>query len=100
MTTTAPPAREQTTDSAWLAAFALGLAYAQRPRAELVTELRDAVASQPQLLHAATTRLRHTDVADPDIRHKALDLLNLAAATSFTGTRTSTGDCRPRGCSV
>ena len=36
MTTTAPPAREQTTDSAWLAALALGLAYAQRPRAELV----------------------------------------------------------------
>lgn len=76
---TAPPVHHQAPASAWLAAFALGLAYSQRPRPELIAELRDAADSHTQLLNTAAARLAQIDVAEPTVRHEALELLQLAA---------------------
>lgn len=78
VTTTAEPVHDQAPASAWLAAFALGLAYSQRPRRELLAELRDAAAGRTRLLDAAASRLAQVDVAEPSVRHEALNLLQLA----------------------
>ena len=67
--------------SAWVAAFALGLAYSQRPDHELVCELREATASRPWLLEQARGQLVSRPVAEPDICRDALWLLSLAESS-------------------
>ena len=64
--------------AAWLAAFALGLAYSQRPEAELLCELRAVAADRPWLLGDARRRLVDCQVAEPRICHEAVRLLELA----------------------
>ncbi len=79
MTATAPAVRDEAAGSAWLAAYALGLAYSQRPQTELVADLRDALAGGGGPLESARTRLAQAAVAEPSVRHEALELLELAA---------------------
>jgi hypothetical protein len=69
--------------SAWLAAFALGLAYSRRPEHELVCELREVTASQPWLLGEARGRLASRTVTEPDVCRDAVRLLARAEASSL-----------------
>ena len=70
------------TGSAWLAAFALGLAYSQRPDHERVCELREAAAGRPWLLGEARQRLVGRVVAEPAICDEAVRLLVRAQAAA------------------
>jgi hypothetical protein len=67
--------------SAWLAAFALGLAHSETPADEQVAEVRAVVAGQPRLLTAAARRLVSAAVATPRLREDALALLATTAET-------------------
>lgn len=78
LTTTPDPAIA----SAWLAAFALGLAYSQRPEHELVCELRDVTANRPWLLAEARAQLVGRAVAEPDICGSAVRLLARAESST------------------
>ena len=69
--------------SAWLAAFALGLAYSQRPEHELVCELREVTDDQPWLLPEARERLASRAVAEPDVCRDALRLLARAESSTL-----------------
>ena len=69
--------------SAWLAAFALGLAYSQRPAPELVCELREVVANQAWLLAEARHRLASHAVAEPDVCREAVRLLARAETSTL-----------------
>ena len=68
--------------SSWLAAFALGLAYSQRPEHDLVCELRDVTVNRPWLLGEARHQLATREVAEPDISLKAVRLLSRAESST------------------
>lgn len=70
------------TASAWLAAFALGLAYSQRPEPELVCELREVTAGREWLLAAARRQLASRTVVEPAISHQGQRLLELAESST------------------
>ncbi len=70
---------------AWLAAYALGLAYAEKTDAQRLSELLDAIQGHPELLEAAHRRLHGADVVEPGIGDEALRLL--ARAMVRTGCR-------------
>jgi hypothetical protein len=72
---------DPSTASAWLAAFALGLAYSQRPEHELVCELREVTAARPWLLIEARHQLASRAVAEPDICREAVRLLSRAESS-------------------
>jgi hypothetical protein len=69
--------------SAWLAAFALGLAYSQRPDHELVCELREVTADQSWLLAEARDQLASRAVTEPDICREAVRLLSRAESSTL-----------------
>jgi hypothetical protein len=69
--------------SAWLAAFALGLAYSQRPEHELVCELREVTARDSRLLGEARDRLASRVVAEPDVCRAAIRLLVRAESSTL-----------------
>ena len=64
--------------AAWLAAFALGLAYSESPEQHCLTDLRAATRGHPGLLEAAYRRLDGAEVAEPAICEAALHLLDAA----------------------
>jgi hypothetical protein len=72
--------------SAWLAAFALGLAYSQRPEAARQLELEEVAGGCLDALRAAHARLRSISVAEPSLQLAALRLLRKAmdAATAVS----------------
>jgi hypothetical protein len=72
-------------DSAWLAAYALGLAYSSRTHQQRVNLLRDATRSRPELLAVAEQRLAVAEVVEPALRAQARRLLEGARASSLTG---------------
>ena len=61
---------------AWLAAYALGLAYSDNSNQQRLLELLDAAGSCPELLEAAYRRLDGADVAEDTICDDALRLLD------------------------
>ena len=63
---------------AWLAAYALGLAYSDNADQQRLTRLLNATQSCPELLDAAYRRLDGADVAEPSICDAALRLLDRA----------------------
>ncbi len=63
---------------AWLAAYALGLAYSDNPDQQRVTDLLEASQGCPELLHTAHRRLDGVDVAERSICDEALRLLDRA----------------------
>jgi hypothetical protein len=74
--------------SAWLAAFALGLAYSQRPETARQLELEEVAGGCLDSLRAAHARLLATSVTEPALQLAALQLLRRAmhAATSVPAT--------------
>lgn len=64
--------------AAWLAAYALGLAYSKGSERQCLTDLRDATRGHPELLDAAHRRLDGAAVAEPAICEAALHLLDRA----------------------
>ena len=60
---------------AWLAAYALGLAYSDNSDQQRLTDLLDATRGCPELLEAAYRRLHGADVAERSICDDALRLL-------------------------
>ncbi|TVR36695.1 MAG: hypothetical protein EA388_03150 [Nitriliruptor sp.] len=66
--------------AAWLAAYALGLAYSDNSVQQRLIDLRDASQGCPELLRAAHRRLDVADVADRGICDDALHLLDRALA--------------------
>ena len=66
---------------AWLAAYALGLAYSSMSPRQRVDELREASRERPEQLRVARRRLEHASVVDPGLRHEARCLLDRAAAS-------------------
>ena len=79
-------------DSAWLAAYALGLAYSSNGQQEQLELLLDAADGDPELLDHARQRLATTEVADPPLRETAQQLLHHAR----TVQRTDTGHDHPQ----
>jgi hypothetical protein len=69
--------------SAWLAAFALGLAYSRRPDHELVCELREVTAARPWMLGEARDQLASRAVTEPDICREAVRLLCRAESSTL-----------------
>ena len=67
--------------SAWLAAYALGLAYSSRSDQQRLACLREAAHPHPGGLEAAHLRLQAAEVAEPTNRQQALQLLEQAMAT-------------------
>jgi hypothetical protein len=65
-------------DSAWLAAYALGLAYSSRSQEERVELLRDATDGRAELLAVAQQRLDLVAVVEPGLRAQARRLLECA----------------------
>lgn len=65
---------------AWLAAYALGLAYSESSAKQRVTDLLDAAQGCPVLLEAAHRRLDGAEVAERGICDDALRLLARAMA--------------------
>lgn len=97
MSETAATRPDQTTlhpdpDSAWLAAYALGLAYSQTSRQQQVDLLREATHGQPALLDVAHRRLATTDVIEPDLRDQAQHLLDRARTLTLNGAPATTID--------
>jgi hypothetical protein len=76
------PSSENGATSAWLAAFALGLAYSERPDAERRAELTMVAGGCPAALRAARDRLVGTSVAEPTVQAQALALLAWAIVDS------------------
>jgi hypothetical protein len=72
-------------DSAWLAAYALGLAYSSRSQEERVELLRDATDGRAELLAIAQQRLDLVEVVEPGLRAQARRLLERARTLSATG---------------
>lgn len=72
-------------DSAWLAAYALGLAYSSTTHQQRVNLLREATRSQPELLAVAEQRLEGAGVVEPARRDQARRLLKGARTSSVTG---------------
>lgn len=68
--------------SAWVAAFALGLAYSERAEDELVWELRAVTSDRPWLLDQAQGQLASRAVAEPDICRTAVRLLSRADSST------------------
>lgn len=69
--------------SAWLAAYALGLAYSSRSDQQRLACLREAAHPHPGGLEAAHLRLQAAEVAEvaePTIHQQALHLLEQAMA--------------------
>jgi hypothetical protein len=66
------------TTTAWVAAFALGLAYVDRPEPAKLAELREAVGDRDDLLDRARERLDVLEVADVEVRVAAIELLERA----------------------
>ncbi len=73
-------------DSAWLAAYALGLAYSSNGQQEQLELLLDAADGDPELLDHAHQRLATTEVADPPLRERAQRLLDRARTVQGAGT--------------
>lgn len=76
-----PDRATEVADPAWLAAYALGLAYSATSREQRIDRLRDAVDGSCERLVAARQRLDATRVAEPHVRDQAQRLLDLAATT-------------------
>jgi hypothetical protein len=84
---------DQTTldpDSAWLAAYALGLAYSTRSQQERVDLLRDVTGGQADLLAVAQQRLELAEVVEPGLRDQARRLLDRARMLSVSNALTTT----------
>ncbi len=75
-------------DSAWLAAYALGLAYSETSQQQRVHLLREVTRGQPELLDGARERLESAEVIEPDLRDRARRLL--VRARTLTGIRAVT----------
>ena len=73
-------------DSAWLAAYALGLAYSSNGQQQQLELLLDAAHGDPGLLDHARQRLAATEVADPPLRDTAQQLLDRALTVQRAGT--------------
>lgn len=72
-------------ESAWLAAYALGLAYSSRTHQDRVELLQEATRERPELLTLARHRLETTDVVEPGLRDRARRLLDRARTLSTSG---------------
>ena len=64
--------------AAWLAAYALGLAYSEGSDQQCLTDLIAATRGCPALLDAAHRKLDGAEVAEPAICEAALHLLDRA----------------------
>ena len=73
-----PATPDRDPESAWLAAYALGLAYSRNGHQRQVELLLDAADGGPELLERARQRLASTEVADPHLREVAQRLLQRA----------------------
>ncbi len=77
------PARDA--ESAWLAAFALGLVYSGKDQGERVHLLREATQERPELLAAAEERLETVQLVEPELRDQARRLLDRARTLGVAG---------------
>ncbi|TVR36545.1 MAG: hypothetical protein EA388_03450 [Nitriliruptor sp.] len=76
-TATSPPLDPS---AAWLAAYALGLAYSENSDQQRLSELLAAAQGCPELLNAAHQRLNGADAAERKVCDDALRLLDRARA--------------------
>ncbi|MFO7778962.1 MAG: hypothetical protein R6V28_11460 [Nitriliruptoraceae bacterium] len=72
-------------ESAWLAAFALGLAYSSKSHRERLDLLAEATQGRPELLAMARRRLETAEVMEPELRDQARRLLDRAMTVRTTG---------------
>src|SRR6056297_377463 len=79
-------------DSAWLAAYALGLAYSSNGQEEQIDLVRDAADGRSELLDLARQRLDTTEVAHAGLREAAQQLLHRARKPLRTCVRMETSD--------
>jgi hypothetical protein len=77
--------------SAWLAAYALGLAYSSRSQDEQVELLRDVVDGRAELLSVAQQRLDVVEVIEPALRAQARRLLDRARTLTMSTALTAHG---------
>ncbi len=78
---------------AWLAAYALGLAYSDNSDQQRLTKLLTATQGCPELLEAAYRRLHGAEVAEPSICDDALHLLDRARARVERDPPRTLGPC-------
>jgi hypothetical protein len=81
--------------AAWLAAYALGLAYSEGSDQRCVTGLIDATGDHPELLEAAHRRLDGAEVAEQAVREAALHLLDRARGSIRRDRPHGHGSVRP-----
>lgn len=81
-------------ESAWLAAYALGLAFSNNSQPRQIDLLQEAADGQPELLDLARQRLDTTEIVDPNLRDQARRLLDRARTLHTTGSTTTTTDHR------
>ena len=79
------------TSVAWLAAYALGLAYSDSSDKQRLTDLTEATHHHPELLTAARQRLDGAEVAERTICDDALRLLDRAIARIEPGVAATPG---------
>lgn len=77
---------------AWLAAYALGLAYSDNSDKQRLSDLIEAARDHPDLLEAASRRLDGAEVAERSICDDALRLLD--------GARVRAAEDQPRAASA
>lgn len=70
------PAPEPPPEPEWLAAYALGIAYAALDTQQRIEHIWEVAAGCPDLLEAAVQRLDLAMVAEPDLRDRARELLD------------------------
>lgn len=73
-------------DANWLAAYAIGLTYSQRPVRDAVHDLQLAAGMRPELLEQAQGRVQSVGLADTDTCSQAATLLAVAGLAAVGGT--------------
>lgn len=70
-------------DANWLAAYAIGLTYSQRPVRDAVHELQLAAGTRPELLEQAQDRVQNMAPADTALCSQAATLLAVAGLAAL-----------------
>ncbi len=74
------PASDPAPEPEWLAAYALGIAYAALSTQQRIERIWEVSSGCPDLLEAAVQRLDLAMVAEPGLRDRARDLLGCVRA--------------------
>ena len=81
-------APEPAPEPEWLAAYALGIAYASLCTQQRIEHIWEVSAGCPDLLEAAVQRLDMAVVAEPGLRDRARDLLDQVRGLHAAGVAT------------